>query len=213
MSTDWNSSEPYAPPASSGGSGIWLWLGVGCGLSVLLCCGGGGLTAYLVGRRTVAQTQDPAEVAQRAREITDFELPKGYQPQMAMSIQNPVTTKPFMTMVGYKAHDGETSLILMQMGQFGDPAQMKAQMNVQMAQQGKQAKQVKITESREVEVEVRGQPATFHIQDAEDINTKKKYIQVEGTFDGKKGAALLFVQLNADDFSEEDADELVHSIK
>lgn len=213
MSTDWNSSEPYAPPASSGGTSIWLWLGVGCGLTVLLCCGGGGLTAYLIGRRTFTPTKDPADVTQRAAEIADFELPNGYQPQMAITVQNPFTTEPFMTMVGFGPANSESSLILMQMGKFVDEAQLKAQMDVQMAQQGKQAKHLQVQESRDVEVEIRGKPATFHIQKAEDINAKKEYIQIEGTFEGKGGAALLFTQLDAEKYSEEDAEKLVQSVK
>lgn len=213
MSTDWNSSEPYAPPASSGGSSIWLWLGVGCALSLLLCCGGGGALMYFGVRRTVAPTQDPAEVAQRAREITDFDVPGGLKPAMAMSFNNPLNAEPFMTMVGYEQSEGEGGLFLMQMKEFGDPDQMKAQFDLQMAQQGKHAKHLKITESREVEVEIRGQPATFHIQDAEDINSKQKYIQVDGTFNGKGGIAMLRAQLGADQFSEDDAEKLVRSIK
>ena len=213
MSTDWNSSEPYAPPASSGGTSIWLWLGVGCALSVLLCCGGGGAVMYFGFRQTVVQTNDAAEVAKRADEIANFDLPDGYQPQMAISLQIPFTATPFMTMVGFGPAQGESNLVLIQMGKFVDRDQLKMQMDVQMAQQGKQAKQVKVTDSREVEVEIHGQPATFHIQQAEDINNKKKYIQVEGTFEGKLGAAMLFSQLNADKYSEDDAEKLVRSIK
>jgi hypothetical protein len=43
MSMDPNATEPFAPqtPAKSGGSKVWMFLGIGCGLMLLLCCGGG----------------------------------------------------------------------------------------------------------------------------------------------------------------------------
>ncbi|MGH7138616.1 MAG: hypothetical protein ACREHD_22960, partial [Pirellulales bacterium] len=62
-------------------------------------------------------------------------------------------------------------------------------------------------------LDIRGKPATFKIQKAEDPQTKRQYVQIEGVFEGKDGPAILIGQIKADEFSDEDAENLVRSIK
>jgi hypothetical protein len=220
MSTDPNAQGPYAPdvpPRKSGGSGIWLFLGIGCGLVLLLCCGGG-VAMFYVGKSAINVTQVPAEVTQKSQEIADFDVPAGFKPQMAMSTQVPFTGQKFMTMVVYSAPNQDGGLFLMEfggaVGANMDREQLKLQMHQSLSQQGQQAKQLNILESRDVEVQIHGQPTTFKIQKAEDQQTKQQYVQVEGTFNGKGGGpAVLIGQLKADEFSEDDAEKLVRSIK
>lgn len=217
MSLDPNAPEPYAaqtPPRKVGGSTIWMVLGIGCGLVLLLCCGGG-VAMFYVGRNAMNFTQDPGQIAQRAGEIADLDVPDGFKPEMAMSMQVPFSGQRIMTMVGYSAPNQEGGLFLAEAGQFAgaDPEQMRAQMESSMQQQGRQVKQLRVIESREVEVEIRGKPATFRIQKAEDTQSKQEYVQVQGSFEGKGGPAVLVGQLKSGDFTEDDAEKLVRSIK
>lgn len=218
MSIDPNAQGPYAPqpPAKSGGSGIWLFLGIGCGLVLLLCCGGG-VGLFYVGKSALNVTQDPTEISQRSQEIADFDVPNGFKPQMAMTTQVPFTGQKFMTMVIYEAPNQEGGIFLFEFGGMVganmDREQLKTQMHQSMSQQGQQAKQLTVLESRDVEVEIRGQSATFKIQKAEDQN-KQQFVQIEGVFNGKGGGpAMLIGQLKAGDFTEDDAEKLVRSIK
>lgn len=68
-------------------------------------------------------------------------------------------------------------------------------------------------ETRSVEVTIHEEPATFNIQKAKDPATNQEYVQVIGVFKGKSGTAMLMAQLPADQYTEEDAEKLVRSIK
>jgi hypothetical protein len=130
----------------------------------------------------------------------------------------PFTGQKVMTMVAYAPSDSQGGIFLMAMGQMAgnaDPEMMKLQMEQQMKQQGQgqQTKQLTVLDTREVQVEIRGKPTTFKIQKAEDPNSKQEFVQVVGVFDGKDGPVMLFGQIKADDFSEEDAEKMVRSIK
>ena len=220
MSTDPNAPSPYAPqtpPPKSGGSKVWLFLGLGCGLVLLLCCGGGVATLY-VGKNAVNVANDPATVKQQSSQIADFDVPTGFQPKAAVTINVPFTGQKFMTMATFTPSDDDGGVFLVGIGQIGanaDREQMRAQFEQQMKQQGQgpKAKQLNVLDSHDIDVEINGKPATFKIQKAEEPQTKKQYVQVDGVFDGKEGPAIFIAQLKADDFSEEDAEKLVRSIK
>jgi hypothetical protein len=221
MSTDPNASGPYAPdmpPAKSGGSKVWLFLGVGCGVVVLLCCGGGLIGTFVIGKNSFQMTQDPAEVRQKSSQIADFDVPEGFQPKVAVTMNIPFTGQKLMSMAVFAPPDDDGGVFLTELGQFSanaDREQMRAQMEQQMKQQGQgpKAKQLNVLDSHDIEVEINGKPATFKIQKAEDPQTKKQYVQVDGVFDGKGGPGILIAQLKSDDFSEEDAEAMVRSIK
>ncbi|HQU46005.1 MAG TPA: hypothetical protein PK867_24545, partial [Pirellulales bacterium] len=165
-------------------------------------------------KNAIVPTQDPAEVTQKSREIADFDVPEGFKPEAAFALNNPFSGDAFMTMVAYQAPKRDGGLFLMSAGKaMGDATEFRQQMDVQMHAQGRQTKQLRVLETRDLELEIRGEPATFQIQKAEDRQNKQKYVQVEGTFQGKQGKAMIVAQLKADDFSEEDAEKLVRSIK
>ncbi|HWB12848.1 MAG TPA: hypothetical protein VG826_26720 [Pirellulales bacterium] len=218
MSTDPNASEPFAPqgPApAKGGSGIWLFLGLGCGFVMLLCCGGG-VGMYFFVKNAVQVVNDPAAAQQQGNQIAEFDLPAGIKAQSAFSMKNPMSGQTVMTMVVYIGPTNESRILLMEFGQLmgnADREQVRIQMEQQMRQQGQQMKKLEVAESRDVELEIRGQSATFKIQKAEDPQTKEQFVQIEGFFEGKEGLTMLIGQLKADSFTEDDAEKFVRSIK
>lgn len=215
MSADFNDAGYYSPPerGKSGGSKIWMFLGIGCGVSLLLCCGGGAAVFYVI-KGAVQATQVAAEVDAHAGEIADFDRPAGFAPQSAFTMKVPFTGQRIMTMVAYTAPEDQGGVFLMQAGQFGDGSgdSMRRQMSQSMEGQGQQMKSLTVLSSRDLDLEIRGQAANFKIQKTEDPS-KRQFIQVVGTFQGKQGAAILVGQLNADKFTEEDAEKLARSIK
>ncbi|HVX13737.1 MAG TPA: hypothetical protein VHC22_21325 [Pirellulales bacterium] len=221
MSADPNAAGPYepqSPPPSSGGSKVWLYLGIGCVGMLVLCCGGGAIGFYFIGKSAFQITQVPADVLEQSAQIAEFDVPEGFEPQTAVTVKVPFTGQKFMTMVVYTPSDNQGGIFLMGMGQMAgnaDPEVMKLQMEQQMKQQGQgqQTKQLTVLDTREVQVEIRGKPATFKIQKAEDPNSKQQFVQILGGFDGKEGPVMFFGQIKADDFSEEDAEAMVRSIK
>jgi hypothetical protein len=143
-------------------------------------------------------------------------VPEGFQPDTAVTVSVPFSGQKFMTMVSFTPPDKDGMVFLTGVGAMGanaDREQMRAQIEQQMKQQGQQTKKLNVLDSHDVEVEINGKPATFKIQKAEDQNTKREYIQIDGVFEGKEGPAVLIGQIKAEEFSEEDAEELVRSIK
>ena len=216
MSTDPNAEQftPQTPPPK-GGSKVWLFLGLGCGFVLLLCCGGG--VGFIFFAKSAMQVvADPAAAQQQANQIADFDLPGGFKAQSAVLVKNPLTGQAVMTVVVFSTDNNEPGIFLMEFGQLManvDRGQLKTQMEQQMQQQGQQMKKLEVAESRDVDVQIRGKPATFKIQKAQDPQTKQQFVQVEGVFEGKQGPAILFGQLKADGFTEDDAEKLVRSIK
>jgi hypothetical protein len=218
MSTDPNASEPFAPQPPSpakGGSKIWLFLGLGCGFVLLLCCGGG-VGFFFLAKNAVQVVADPAAAQQEASQIAEFDLPAGFKAQSAFAVKNPLNGQAVMTMVVFTGPNNEPSIFLMEFGQLManvDREQLRMQMEQQMRQQGQQMKRLEVAESRDVEVQIRGQQALFKIQKAEDPQTKQQFVQIEGFFEGKQGPTVLMGQIKADSFSEDDAEKFVRSIK
>lgn len=216
------SFDPSAPampgqqtPAKSG-SRFWLFMGLGCGGLLLLCCGGGVIGTVLIGKSAMQMTSDPAAVQQKASQIADFEVPDGFGPDTAMTIAVPFSGQTIMTMVSYKPTDKDGMIFLTGVGTIAAGAnrdQIRQDVEQRMNQQGMGAKKLDVNESRDLELEIRGKPATFRIQKAHDPQTKQDYVQFDGVFEGKEGAAVLIGQVKAEDFSEDDAENLLRSIK
>src|SRR5262247_255744 len=66
----------------------WIWIGLGA--TVLFCCGAvlvAGLVFWQAGRKVQeGMKTDPEAAAEAAHKIADYDLPEGYQEQMAMEI-------------------------------------------------------------------------------------------------------------------------------
>lgn len=225
MSMDPN--DPYqAPedqtgaPQKGGGSKLLLGLGIGCGLMLLLCCGGG-VAVFMIGKSAVQVETSPVPVATVAQGITDMDVPAGFEPKMSMSIKVPFANKKVMTMAFYTGPNENGIIMAAEFGEEmagNDPEQMKLQIEQSMRQQqqrqGQGAKNLQMEgESKEVTVTVRGEECTFTIQRGKAQN-EEEFVQIEGTFTSKEGGpAFLFGQLPASDFSEEDAEAFVKSVK
>lgn len=145
------------------------------------------------------------------------------QPRESMSVDErsalarvPFTGQKLVTIVAYNSMEAEGGIFLMEMGQFGGDANLdNLQQHMEEAsnKQDQQVKRLTVLSTRDLNLEIRGQPATFKIQKAEDPQSKQQYLQVIGTFRGKQGPAILMGQLNAEEFNEEDAEKLARSIK
>lgn len=215
MSIDPNTPPAYGPaPRQGGGSKIWLFLGLGCGVMLLLCCGVGGLMTYQFSKSFKPIT-DPAAVASLGQNIASMDIPEGFRPATGFSFTIPFTDQS-MTMVVYQSSNGQGGVFLTEFSAgFGStsPEELKRQMEQSLNQQGQGTKQLQVLETRSVEVVIHGEPATFNIQKAKDPGTNQEYVQVIGVFKGKAGTAMLMAQLPADQYTEDDAEKLIRSIK
>ncbi|HJT32181.1 MAG TPA: hypothetical protein VJ783_09070 [Pirellulales bacterium] len=216
MSIDPNMPPAYGPgQRQGGGSKIWLFLGVGCGVMLLLCCGVG-TALFMTLKQSIQTTNDPAEVAQISKGIADVDLPPGFEPKGAFTMGVPFSDKKLFTVAGYGHTAGDAMISLAEFPvdfAQADQQQLKQQLDQSLQQQGQRAKSLQVDESRTIDVTINGAPAAFAIQQASDRATNAKYVQVIGVFKGKSGTAMLMAQLPADQYTEEDAEKLVRSIK
>ncbi|HEV3023072.1 MAG TPA: hypothetical protein VGX76_11415 [Pirellulales bacterium] len=182
----------------------------------MLCCGGAVGGFFYLKNQVFNFSSDPVEVAKVSRGIAEIDMPPGFKPVMSMKFNIAGTG---MTMAAYAADNNEGGLFLMEVsGQNAgaDPEVLRAQMEAQMkAQQGGHgSRQIKDLETRPpVEVEIRGKPATFKIQKGTDAQSNKEFTQVMGTFEGKEGTDMLFMQLPSDKYSDEQVEKIIRSIK
>jgi hypothetical protein len=181
---------------------------------VLLLCCGGGVAVYWWAMDALDIKHDPAEVAAQTQEIVQIDLPDGLKPQSAVSVKIPFVGAR-MIMVIYQTDDGTGHAMLMEMsgGDAATEAQMRAQLEAQAQQQGASQMQLTDVESRKIELQVAGEPASFEIRKGKDSESQLEYIQVSGSFKTDDGAGTLLLQVRADQYTEEQIEESLRSIQ
>ncbi|MEX2118649.1 MAG: hypothetical protein WD847_03490 [Pirellulales bacterium] len=204
-------SQAY-PPRKQGGSGLLWGLGIGCGLVLLLCCGGG-VAFFVYARNMMDIKNDPAEVTAQAKGIVQIDLPDGLKPQSSVSMKIPFVGAR-MIMVMYQTDDGTGHAMLMEMsgGDAAAEAQMRAQLEAQAQQQGASQMQLTDVESRTIDLQVAGEPATFEIRKGKD-SAGVEYIQASGSFKTQAGRGTLLLQVRADQYTEEQIEDSLRSIQ
>jgi len=205
---------PGAAPQKSGGSKVLLGLGIGCGIMLLLCCGGVGAFFFLA--KDMIKVEDtPAAVAAVGQEITELTPPSGFEPAVSMKITVPIINKGGTTvMYEHAAHEG---LIQLTQVPADIPAEEQQAIRVQieqtLRQQGRGVQQLALSgDRREIKTEVRGKPAVFTVQEAKS-GSGETFYQVQGEFEGKNGLASITAQFPAEQIDEEQTEAFVRSIK
>ena len=138
---------PDQPIKTSSGSKVFMLLAICSGIAFLLCCGGGvGIFFYF--RQGVSE--DPAEVRAVAKEITDIEVPAGYDPAFSMNVFG-------ISMAAFGDKESDSGRLLMLMAfpnKFaGDETQMQQQMQQNLEQQrGKQSLEHISSETRKFQI-------------------------------------------------------------
>ena len=104
----YDSPENFRPGMSTG-TKVLLGLGIGCGVLVLLCCGGMMLGGYFFGRSMQeAISEDPQQIAAVATSIVDIEVPAPLEPMFSLDFTIPFVNQKAMAMVVY-AHKRDGS--------------------------------------------------------------------------------------------------------
>jgi hypothetical protein len=220
----YDSPENFRPGMSTG-TKVLLGLGIGCGVLVLLCCGGMMVGGYFFGRSMQeAISEDPQQVAAVAKSIVDLEVPEPLAPVVSMDFKMPFVDQKIMTMAmfghkrdaGAKQDEPDSILVLFQMTENigGNRKAMKAQFEAQMQQSGRKDWEEAPLESEEIiEHEVNGSPAQFTFGKGKRNRDGREVWQASGAFDGKGGPAMIFMQLDAENFTEEQARGVIDSMQ
>lgn len=218
-------SPPPVKQGMSGGAKVLLGVGIGCGVLVLLCCGGLGIGGYFFGRNLQqAISEEPEKIREVTTSIVEIDVPPPLEPKMSLDFSIPFADKKMMTMAIWadgafgddksKEHKPESVLILFQMdGDFANREALKAQFEAQMNQSGRNDWEEVDLESQEtIEAEVNGSPAQFTFGKGKRKDGDKEVWQAMGAFDGKGGPAMLFMQLDAEKFTEDQARGVLSSM-
>lgn len=200
--------EPQQPKKSKGLS-IFLWVFGILGLLVVLACGGILLTSYLFFKRVASQ--DPAKVRALAREITEIEVPAGFEPTMSFNFQG-------MRMVMFaKGEPPGSSGMLMLMESPSGPAQEDDQaldeMQRSLRSQPPQIKHIDESKTEEKTFTIRGEEQTVTIQHGTG-EEGKAWAQVTAPFTSKQGKhATLMYLVPESEWDEGKLEALLESMK
>ena len=189
----------------------WIWIGLGAAL--LFCCGAvlvAGLVFWQAGKKIQEGVKaDPEAAAEAAHKIADYDLPEGYQEQMAMEIM----IYSFV-MIGPEYSSGSATGPVFMLAQFKagvNQEQMEEQLRQSFEQQagnrGLSMSLVKVEDKT-----IRGaetQVATYEGTDENGLVIR----QVVTSFPGKDGAAMLMIMGPADLWDQDVIDAFIESIR
>jgi hypothetical protein len=180
---------------------------------------------YFFGRSMQeAISEDPQEIAAVTKSIVEIDVPAPLAPVFSMDFTIPIVNQKFMTMAMFahqrdgsapKEKEPDSLLVLFQMTEnIGDRGAMKAQFEAQMQESGrKEWEEVQLENEEIIEHEVNGSPAQFTFGKGKRDRDDREVWQASGAFDGKGGPAMLFMQLDAEDFTEEQARGVIDSMR
>ncbi len=208
---------PHEAGGMSTAGKLILGCGIGCGVLCLLCCG---LVAGVVwlGFEYIPRTfsELPERIQETAAKIATIDVPATLQPKAAVDLAVPFTSQPLTTLVVYADGSDEQVLAMAELaGPFESSGQqwLRQQIDEVLTGDGKHADHddFQVRQSRDIDVEVRGQTVRFRIEEGD--NHGRKQVRAKGQFPGHRGTAVLFLQLDADDHGTDQVERILHSIR
>lgn len=209
-------------------SGILLGMGIGCGVAMLLLCGGVGVFAvysYRLAESMVSRSDEPEVIRARTAEIAEIDLPADFLPDMAFDMRVPVVGQRLWSWTVYSdKSDGDEYDNFLVLGQFYQDVsrntreQLMARIDQSIRDHEHDTdvdeqidEDKKSSETRELTIH--GEPAEFIFSSAKGQVSNEKYWVVSGQFKGKEGTAVLHARANAAKYEKSDLEQMVESIR
>ena len=189
----------------------WIWIGLGA--AVLFCCGAvlvAGLVFWQAGKKLQeGMKTDPEAAAEAAHQIADYDLPEGYQEQVAMDIMF-----YSFVMIGPKAPSGSVNGPVFMLAQFQagvNQEQMEEQLRQSLEQQaGNRGLNMSLVSVEEKTI--RGEETQVATYEGSDENGFVMR-QVITSFPGKDGTAMLMIMGPAELWDQDMVDAFIESIR
>ncbi len=190
----------------------WIWIGLGG--AALFCLCAVGVAVFLFARigQQFAQGMktNPEDAAKAAHTIADYELPAGYQEQVAMdfSIYS-------MVMIGSDSTSSSSSSIkpIIMLAQFqvgANRQQMEQQIQRSFEQQsGQRGQTMKVVQTKKMTI--RGEEVEVVTYEGTD-NSGNAIRELITTFPGKGGTAMLMIMGSPEHWDQAEIDAFVASI-
>jgi hypothetical protein len=202
-----------ARPGMSSAAKVLLGLGIGCGVLVLLCCGGFIFTGvYFTRSIQHAMSQDPDTIRRVADGIVAIEVPEELKPEISIDYTMPILDRKMMSLAVFTSEQERSALVLFELA--SDLGDFEEQFRQSMRESGRDRwKEVRLEESETFEAEINSEPAEFKVGKGKREKSGEEVWQAVGAFAGKGGAAMLFLQLDAEEFTKDDAMAILKSMK
>ena len=190
----------------------WVWIGLGAAL--LFCCGTvlvAGLVFWQAGQKLQeGMKTDPEAAAEAAHQIVDYDLPEGYQEQVAMEIMF-----YSFAVIGPQNSSGMSSGPVFMLAQFQSGMVNQEQMEQQLRQSFEQQAGNRGLNMELVKMEektIRGEETQVATYEGTDENGHV-FRQLITSFPGKDGTAMLMIMGPADLWDQEMIDDFIESIR
>lgn len=185
-------------------------IALGLGAAVLFCLCAAGV-AYLAFRTVVEKAKeaivtDPAQVSTVADKIATYDIPEGYEEQMAMDfgLYRIVMLAPDL--------GNQPMIMLMSYNAAGvDPEQMQQELQRSLEQQSGQPG-ISWTTVEERTVTIRGQEVSLIVREGRG-DSGFAMRQMVTAFEGENGTVLVMIQGDAASWDDELIDEFLSSIQ
>ncbi|REK07453.1 MAG: hypothetical protein DWQ37_21190 [Planctomycetota bacterium] len=196
--------EMVAQGGTSSGGKVLMGLGIGCGVMVLLCCGVVGVVVFFFSRGFDV-SDDPATVRRVAASIVKIDVPEQLAPEGSMEWTLPIVDRKMISMAAFTEPERRSGLFLFQIdAEFGSAQSMRAQFEEAMSESGRgEWRELDLKDTETLKVEINGAESEFRFGKGEDEESKQEVWQAIGTFEGNEGSAMMFMQLNAEDFDKQ----------
>jgi hypothetical protein len=190
-----------------------IWIGLGIAALFCLCAlAVAGVLFMRLGQKVQEGVKtDPEGAAEAAHAIADYELPPGYQEQMAvdlfvysMVMIGPNSTEP-------SSSSGKPMIMLAQFQAGADQQQMQEQLRQSFEQRsGQRGLSMELVEVKEMTI--RGAAVEVFIYEGSN-ESGSVLRQLITTFPGKDGTAMLMIMGSPDDWDQEEIDAFIESIR
>ncbi len=211
--------EEDDPLPKSGGFNWLLGCGLGCGVMILICCGGIGILGYQMAQLFEQSFTDvPEEIVVISDSIATFDRPESFEPEVAAEfdfnvfgrriIANGAVYKTVVTVsIKKKVEFGEAFA--------GNSVEYLQQQMSSFIEQGQNPESTLVFDDEPIElpVTIRGEESTFQFTRGKDIKDDQEYIQVLGGFPGAEGPAVVWGILPLETYSEQDIIDMIKSIE
>lgn len=184
-----------------------IWIGLG--IAALFCLCAVAFAAFVTIRAGQKVQEgfktDPQAAAEAAHKIADYELPAGYQEEMAMDFF-------IYSMVVIDAGStGKPTIMLAQFQTGADAEEMEAQIRQSFEQQaGRQGMSMTVVEVKEMTIRGAETEVTIYEGTDENGNTLRQLI---APFPGKDGTAMLMIMGSPEDWDQDEIDTFIESME
>lgn len=204
-------SAPKKQGMSTGVKVLLFFVAFG-GVCMLLCCGGLYYAAKNMDLK-MQVTEKVPEIIAIQNEITEITIPEQFVPKAGVTFS--IIGKG-MKMVIFEPADVQGVLILMSItvpddGMIDMEKEFRNSLNDQ--NQNQNHRKLDITKEEPREFTIKGKKLNFTFAEGTDKQNGEKFHQVTGVFPGKNSPAFLMLQIESDEYNEEEIVKMIESIK